>query len=251
MFSAFFQFLKKLCCFSALLIATSSVADQITVAVASNFSTTAEKIAGVFEENTGHEVILAFGSTGQHYAQISQGAPFDVFLAADAKRPELLEQAGQAISGTRFTYALGRLVLWSAEKDFATLENLQRPESYSYLAIANPRFAPYGLAAVELLESLQLSELVQQKLVMGENISQTFQFVQSGSAQLGLVSLSQVLSLSEAQRASYLQFDHSLYRPIRQQAVQITQKKAAQEFMRFLATEQARKIILAAGYGLE
>lgn len=220
------------------------------MAVASNFSVTAAKIADQFEQETGHSLTLAIGSTGHHYAQIVNGAPYDIFLSADEGRPLLLEESGLAVAGSRFTYALGLLVLWSSNFE-PSPESLSQGNTYRHLAIANPRFAPYGVAALDFLESYGLAMQAAPKIVMGKNVAQTLQFVQSGSAQMGLVSLAQVLSLPEQKSGHYWHIEQSNYRPIRQQAVLIKNKESAREFMKFLQGAKARQIILSAGYALE
>ncbi len=221
-------------------------AEEIVVAVASNFSTTAKAISQRFEEATGHSVILALGSTGHQYAQIVHGAPFDVFLSADEERPRLLEQAGFGVENSRFTYALGRLVLWSSE----SLVALSELDSYQYLAIANPRLAPYGLAATEVLTHMGLVDEIQPKLVQGENLAQTFQFVESSAADLGFVALSQVLVLSLEEQGEYQILDQELYEPIRQQALLLTEDATARQFMSFLKSHEIQKLIVEAGYAL-
>lgn len=240
-------------CLTTLLFAAAQVvfAEDILVAVASNFSSTAEQVAERFELETGHEVRLAFGSTAHHYAQIVNGAPFDVFLAADDVRPELLEASGRAIAGSRFTYAYGRLVLWSNEIGFAKQENITEIGSYKYLSIANPRVAPYGLAAMEALSNLDLLELVQDKIVRGENVTQAFQFVETGAAQLGFVSLAQIKNINDERAGSYWLVDTNLYSPIRQQAVLLSDKQAAKDFMQYLGSAEVGQMIQRAGYGLE
>lgn len=240
-------------CLTVLLLAIAPVvlADDVLIAVASNFSSTAEKITEQFERETGHEVRLAFGSTAHHYAQIVNGAPFDVFLAADDVRPELLEASGQAVAGSRFTYALGKLVLWSNEIGFAKQENLREVGNYEYLSIANPRVAPYGLAAIEVLRSLDILELVQDKIVRGENVTQAFQFVEAGAAQLGFVSLAQVRSFDGVQTENFWLVDSDLHSPIRQQAVLLSDTKAAKDFMQYLGSDEVGQMIHRAGYGRE
>lgn len=232
------------------LLASPADAETVLVAVASNFSSTAKKITEQFELQTAHQVTLAFGSTGQHYAQILGGAPYDVYLAADELRPALLEESGIAVHGSRFTYALGQLVLWSTNSEVDP-DRLAQGNTYDYLAIANPRFAPYGAAAAEVLESLGLTESTSSKIVMGENAVQTFQFVQSGSAQLGFVSLAQLLTLPSQEVGFYWRIEPSYYQPIRQQAVLLSENQAAQEFVQFLQADTARQIITSAGYLLE
>lgn len=237
----------SLCC----IYHSTLLAEEILVAVASNFSSTAEEVAERFEQQTGHEVVLAFGSTGHHYAQIVNGAPFDIFLAADAERPRLLEESGIAIEGSRFTYALGQLVLWGGEQILSNQPNLLRSGEYRHLALANPRFAPYGVAAMEVLEASNLIAATEDKIVLGENIAQAFQFVASGAAQLGFVSLAQVNSMPNSQRGFVWQIEPSLYNPIRQQAVLLSDNPAAMEFMSYLKSDSGAQLIGSAGYGLE
>ncbi|TQV86779.1 molybdate ABC transporter substrate-binding protein [Exilibacterium tricleocarpae] len=178
----------------SLCLSTPAPAAEITVAVASNFSRTAKQIAAEFERTTGHRVLLAFGATGKHYAHILNGAPFDAFLAADTRRPALLEENGKTVADTRFTYARGTLVLWSASPDLVDAAGaVLAGGDFKHLAIANPRLAPYGRAASQVLEAKQLLARLQPRLVRGENIGQTYQFVHSGAAQLGFVSLSQIM----------------------------------------------------------
>jgi molybdate transport system substrate-binding protein len=235
---------------ASLLVAHSLSADEIVVAVASNFASTAKDIASDFEQSTGHKVVLAFGSTGQHYAQILSGAPFDIYLAADEERPSLLEHSGVAVQGSRFTYALGQLVLWSGAPEKASLGNLTEADNYRHLAIANPKLAPYGLAAVQALQALGLFDILQAKLVRGENVAQAFQFVESGAAEFGILSLAQVQSLPMGKQGSIWVLPKDLYQPIRQQAVLLRSGTAALEFMEFLGGDNSRSIIASAGYPL-
>lgn len=225
-------------------------AAEIQVAVASNFSQVVGILASRFETTTGHRVAVIPGSTGKHYAQIRNGAPFDLFLAADAIHPRRLEEGGLAIPGSRFTYAVGQLVLWSPREDFVddqgeVLEN----GKFRHLGIANPGLAPYGLAAREALESLELWEGLQDRMVRGENIGQAFQFVASGNAELGFVALSQVMTPGHGLRTgSIWQVPQELYTPIEQQAVLVQDNAAAREFMDFLESAEARLIIRDHGY---
>jgi molybdate transport system substrate-binding protein len=235
---------------ASLLVAQSLSADQIVVAVSSNFASTAKHIALDFEQSTGHKVVLAFGSTGQHYAQILSGAPFDIYLAADDERPSLLEQSGVAVQGSRFTYAFGQLVLWSGTPEKASLGDLAEADNYRHLAIANPKLAPYGLAAVQALQALGLFDVLQAKLVRGENVAQVFQFVESGAAELGILSLAQVQSLPTGKQGSIWVLPKDLYQPIRQQAVLLRSSTAAREFMQFLESDSSRSIIASTGYAL-
>lgn len=233
---------------------TSANAAELRIAVATNFSRTATLLAKQFEQQTGHTVRLAFGSTGKHYAQIIHGAPFDIFLAADERRPALLEKEGIAVAGTRFTYAQGRLVLWSPDKnridanaDVLTTGNFRK------LAIANPKLAPYGMAAKEVLQTRGWWKKLQTRLVRGENIGQTYQFVRTGNAQLGFIAAAQILlsnieSSNDKAIGSYWEPPQSLYTPIIQQAILIKDTPTARDFMQFVKSDIARSVIQASGY---
>lgn len=221
----------------------------VRVAVAANFTATMKQIATAFTRDTGNKVLLSFGSTGSLYAQIRNGAPYDVFLAADARRPQLLEQAGLAVPGSRFSYAIGRLVLWSARPDLidARGEVLERGD-FARLAIANPRTAPYGAAAKQVLEQLGLWARLQPRIVRGENIAQTHQFVASGSAELGFVALSQV---AQTPGGSRWVVPEKLYTPIHQQAVLLKRsadQPPARALMAYLKGPAAQRIIHDFGY---
>ena len=197
-------FLVKLICLAALLAgATHARCDEIRIATASNFRHAALEIAQAFNQASGHQATLIFGATGKHYAQITHGAPFDVFLAADRNRPERLESEGSAIAGSRFTYAVGRLALWSPGNKNTADGEILREGGFRRLAIANPDLAPYGLAAKETLLNLGLWESLTGKLVRGENIAQAFQFTYSGNADLGLVAHSQLQALGEKRRGNW------------------------------------------------
>jgi len=234
----------------ALMIGCSAVnAEIVRVAVAANFLGTLRALAPSFQQQSGHRVQLVAGSTGKHYAQIRNGAPFDVFLAADVQRPLLLEKAGVGVPGSRMTYALGQLVLWSPLPGKVDHEGkvLDRGD-FRRLAIANPRLAPYGRAAREVLEARQLWRGLQPKLVRGENIAQAFQFVVTGNAQLGFVALSQLTGPGGEQPGSWWRVPGHLYRPIEQQALQIHDTAGAGAFMQFLRSPGARAEIEAHGY---
>lgn len=224
-------------------------AGQIRAAVASNFAGAAKVLAERFEEVTGHKVILAFGSTGKHYAQIKNGAPFEVFFAADVARPELLEEEGAAVPGSRFTYAVGRLVLWSPREGYIDRDGavLERGD-FEYLAIANPKLAPYGEAARGVLRARGIWEKLSGRIVRGENISQTLQFVQTGNAELGFVALSQVLEPGRPPQGSYWEIPQTLYHPIEQQAVLLKDTQTARAFLKFVKGDEARSIIQSYGY---
>jgi len=222
-------------------------ADELRIAVAANFASVAQLLGRQFEAETGNVAILVFGSTGKHYAQILNGAPFDVFLAADVERPRLLEDQQAIVAGTRFTYAFGQIVLWSADDTFvdsegAVLEHAQ----FRRLSIADPELAPYGRAAREALVALGYWGHLEGRIVRGKNISQAFQFVSTRNAELGIVSASQVRS---GDNGSTWVIPQSLYEPIEQQAILLRDRPAGRSFLAFLRSETARAIIRANGYG--
>jgi molybdate transport system substrate-binding protein len=222
---------------------------EIRVAAASNFSSAMKEIVEQFERTTDHQVKLSSGSTGKHYAQIINGAPFDAFFAADARRPELLVESGRAIEESRFTYALGRLVLWSPQAGYVDSQGeVLKQGEFRYLSVANPKLAPYGVAAQEVLQALGLWEQLSRRLVRGENIGQTYQFVRSGNAQLGFVARSQLISTDHAAGGSYWEPPQTLYTPIEQQAVKLTDNEAVGALMSFVRSETGIKIIREYGY---
>ena len=225
-------------------------ADEVRIAVASNFSDAIRSIAGQFQAETGHKVILSNGSTGKHYAQIKNGAPFDAFFAADSYRPELLEKEGIAIPGSRFTYAVGKLALWSPRPGVVEAGGEVLDEgTFRHLAVANPKLAPYGKAAREVLQKRGLWRNLSRRMVRGENIGQAFQFVKSGNAELGFVALSQIRNPNQPISGSYWVVPQSLHSPIRQQAVLLKDKTAARAFLDFVTREPALAIIRDFGYG--
>ena len=229
---------------------TSVMADEVQVAVASNFTAPIKTIAADFEQQTKHKVLLSFGATGKFYAQIKNGAPFDVLLAADAEIPKKLEQEDVVVAGSRFTYAIGRLVLWSAKADFVDPNVLQRG-NFQHLALASPKLAPYGAAAMDVLTHLGLVKSLEAKFVQGENISQAFQFVSSGNAELGFVALSQVYFNGSLKSGSAWIIPDKYYSPIRQDTVLLTSAKdkaAAQAFMSYLKTPKAKAVMTVYGY---
>ena len=224
-------------------------AGQTNVAVAANFIDAAKEIAQAFSEKTGDEAVLSFRSTGQLYTQISQGAPFEVFLAADDERPRKAIADGLAVPGSAFTYATGRIVLWSKDPQLvqgaATLERGR----FEKIAIANPVGAPYGAAAVQAMRALGVYDRLEAKLVQGNNIAQTYQFVDTGNAELGFVALSQVAATTEGSRWIV---PGDLYEPIRQDAVLLENgagSAAARAFLEFLKGSEAAKIMARYGYG--
>ena len=234
--------------------AMSVRAAEITIAVASNFTAPMQAIVSEFEDDTEHRVQLAFGSSGKFFAQIKHEAPFDAFFSADQTKPAQLVADGFAEDGSRFTYAEGKLVLWSRnpqliDADGAALKSGQ----FDRLAIANPRLAPYGAAALEVMQNLNLAHRTRSRWVMGENISQTYQFVASGNAELGLVALSQVMRSGSFASGSAWIVPESLYNPIRQDAVVLRQgtgNPALTAFLTFVKGPRAQAIIESYGYSV-
>lgn len=244
----FLAWLAGCCAFAG-----TAAANDTLVAVASNFATTARSVAAAYEREHGHSIRITTGATGRLYAQIVNGAPFDALLAADAERPALLEASGHAVSGSRFTYAVGSLVLWSADPAFAqadcreALKNLGSRK----LAIANPETAPYGTAARQFLESERLWDRVSPNLVFGENIAQTLQFVVSGNASLGLIANAQAVDDRLPAATCRTTIPPSAYQPLEQQAVLLRHggdDPTAAGFLAFLRGAEARGIIRAHGY---
>lgn len=246
--------MKRLLSFFLLLSPVISQADEVQVAVAANFTAPMQAIAAAFEQDTGHKARLAFGSSGKFYAQIRNGAPFQIFLSADGEKPARLEQEGMAVAGTRFTYAIGQLALWSAKAGLVDNKgDVLKQGGYAHLAIANPKLAPYGAAAIEVLKNLGLLDTVQPRLVQGENIAQTYQFVASGNAELGFVALSQVMKDGKLTQGSAWIVPANLHTPIRQDAVILAGGKgnaAASALMAYLRSDKAKAIIRAYGYGI-
>lgn len=244
-------FFNTLSLFCLLFTASYTTAEEIHIAAASNFSGALKEISKHFEAQTGHTVILSFGSSGRHYAQIINAAPFDIYFSADVKRPALLDEKGLIQAGSRFTYAIGKLVLWSPQKN--QIEQNGRilyQDSFRHLAIANPKLAPYGRAAQQVLTQYNLWTKLRQRMVRGENIGQTFQFVKSGNAQLGLVAYSQIKTPGKTIEGSYWLVPESLYEPIKQQAVLLKNNNTARAFLDYIKQDEALTIIRAFGYGL-
>jgi molybdate transport system substrate-binding protein len=230
-----------------------AVADDVSVAVAANFTAATRRLAPAFEKASGHRLTASFGSTGKLYAQIRNGAPFEILLAADTTTPQRLIADGAALPGTSFTYALGQLALWSTAPGRVDAEGaVLKRAAFTRLAIANPKLAPYGAAAVMTMVRLGAYDRLAPKVVVGENIAQTFQFVSTGAAQLGFVAVAQVMALPEARRGSWWRVPARLYDPIRQDAVLLkhaADQPAARAFMEFLKGPEARRIIQSLGYG--
>ncbi len=234
---------------AASLCGRAAAGDEIRVAVATNFSDTMGALVTLFEQGSGHTVVLSAGSTGNHYAQIRNGAPFDALFAADVERPTLLEQEGIAVAGSRFPYAVGRLVLWSARDNLVDAEGLVLESgAFRFLAIANPDLAPYGAAAREVLMARDLWASLQPKLVRGQDIGQTYSFVRTGNAELGFVAYSQLKRPGVEPSGSYWLVPESLHRPIEQQAVLLRDVPAARELMEFVKSDAAREVMRRYGY---
>ena len=230
----------------------SARAAETNVAVAANFTAAAKDIASAFKAETGHEAVLSFGSTGKLYTQIANGAPFQVFLAADTKRPAKALAEGLGVAGTSFTYATGKIVLYSVDAALVDGDGkvLGTPDKFEKLAIANPKTAPYGAAAVEAMTKLGVYDSVKAKIVQGDSIAQTHQFVATGNAQLGFVALSQVVA---DDKGSKWVVPADLYAPIAQDAVLLktgADSEAAKAFLAFLKGDTAHAIIEKYGYGL-
>ncbi|MGE4243992.1 molybdate ABC transporter substrate-binding protein [Ramlibacter sp.] len=229
-------------------------AGEVAVAVAANFTAPIRRIAQDFEADTGHKAVLAFGSTGAFHAQIRNGAPFHVLLAADDATPLTLEREGAAVAGSRFTYATGKLVLWSSRAAYVDDRGaVLRTGAWQRLAVANPKLAPYGAAAVETMEKLGVLSAARPKLVQGENIAQTYQFVASGNAELGFVALSQVIAQGRIAQGSGWIVPSHLHSPIRQDAVLLASGRdnpAAAALLAYLKGEKARAVIRGFGYDL-
>jgi len=229
----------------------AAFAGQTNVAVAANFTEAAKEIAEAFKAKTGHEAVLSFGASGQFYTQITQEAPFQVFLSADAERPQKLADEGLGDKATKFTYAVGKLVLWGKAADVTKGEEVLKGGSFSKLSIANPTSAPYGAAAVETMKKLGVYEALTLKIVQGNNISQTFQFIDTGNAELGFVALSQLTKVTTGSRWMVPQ---TLYAPIKQDAVLLKKgqgNEAATAFMTFLKGPEATAIIRKYGYAMD
>jgi len=224
-------------------------AGETNVAVAANFAEPAKEIAKAFEAKTGHKAVLSFGATGQFYAQIRQDAPFTVFLAADDETPKKAEEEGLAVAGSRFTYAIGRLVLWSKDPAKVGGEETLRTGAFDKIALANPAVAPYGAAAVQAMRKMGVYDALRPKFVQGNTIAQTYQFVETGNAEVGFVALSQVIARNEGSRWPV---PEQLHDPIRQDAVLLKKgeaDEAARAFLAFLKGTEAGAVIAKYGYG--
>lgn len=232
-------------------VAGPAFAATVSVAVAANFTEPAKALAAQFKARTGHEAVLTYGASGQFYAQIANGAPFQVFLSADRERPERAEAEGLAVAGSRFTYAVGRLALYSRTPGLVDGRGaVLRSGRFAKLSIADPKTAPYGLAAVETMRKLGVYEALKPRLVQGTSITQAYQFVDTGAAELGFVALSQVATVKGGSRWIVPAADHT---PIDQQAVLLktgANSPAARAFMSFLKGGEAKAIIRRYGYNV-
>ncbi len=231
-------------------------AEEVRVAVAANFLVSLKEISALFEQETGHKVLISSGSTGKLYAQVTNGAPFDVFLSADVQHPKLLEDGGFIVPGSRFVYAVGRLTLWSPDPDRVKNSGVEtlRAKNFRHLALANPKIAPYGKAALQVLQGLGIWDELVPLIVQGEDIGQTFQFVTTQNAELGFVALSQILASNNTKKGSRWDVPANLYEPINQEAalLKLGQKnRAALALLEYLRGTKAGKIIERAGYGLK
>jgi molybdate transport system substrate-binding protein len=240
----------------ALLLPPVAMPDTALVAVAANFADVAEILARDYAKSSGHQVSLSSGSTGMLYARIVNAAPYDALLAADEERPRLLEESGDAVAGTRFVYAVGRLALWSADGDRIGKDGkaVLRAGDFRSLAMANPDLAPYGAAARETLQALGLWDKLQYRIVMGENIGQTFSLVATGNADLGFVALASIRGGRSDVTGSTWIVPADLHSPIRQDAVLLAHgagNAAAAGFLAYLQTDAAKQVIELLGYGLE
>jgi molybdate transport system substrate-binding protein len=227
-------------------------AAEVSVAVAANFTAPMQKIAQAFEQETGHKAVLSFGSTGNLYAQIHHGAPFQILLAADATTPVKIEKEGLGLAGSRFTYAIGKLVLWSKQPGFVDDKgDILRAGKFQRIAVANPKLAPYGAAALETMTKLGVLKALQPKIVQGENIAQTYQFTATENAQLGFVALSQVMSEGKIALGSAWLVPAHLHAPIQQDALLLTlgsDNPAAKALMIFLRSDRVKQLIRTYGY---
>jgi molybdate transport system substrate-binding protein len=227
----------------------AALAGTASVAVAANFTDAAKEIGALFEKETGDKVELSFGSTGQLYTQITQGAPFDVFLSADDERTKTAIKEGHGVAGTDFTYAVGKLVLFSKDAKLVSGQGTLKKAAFDKIAIANPATAPYGAAAVETMKALGVYDALSAKIVQGQNITQTYQFVATGNAQVGFVALSQVADKKDGSRWVV---PEKLHKPIAQDAVLTKHgesNQAARSFLSFLAGKKARAVMEKFGYG--
>jgi len=238
---------------SLLAVVAPAQANEVSVAVAANFTAPIQKIATEFEKDTGHKLVASFGSTGKFYAQIKGGAPFEVLLAADEETPTKLINEKAAVAGSQFTYAIGKLVLWSSKPGVVDGKGeVLAKGSYEHISLTNPKLAPYGVAGIEVMKALGAYDSQQGKIVMAENITQAYQFVSTGNAQLGFMALSQLLKDGKIEGSSWI-VPAKLYTPIRQNAVMLDKgrdKPAALAFIKYLKGDKSVAVIKSFGYEL-
>jgi molybdate transport system substrate-binding protein len=252
----FNKYIRLLTVTALLTVSIISKAETTIVAVAANFTKPMTDIAELFEKTTGHSAKLSFGSSGKFVAQIENGAPFEVFLSADDKAPAKLEQSGFAVANSHFTYAIGKLVLWSATANLVDDKgDILNKGGFKHIALADPKLAPYGAAAIDVLKTKSLLDKLQPLFVLGENINQTYQFVSTANAELGFVALSQVIDPKKGKivNGSAWQVPETLYTPIKQNAVLLKKSEgnpAAPALLEFLKSPEAKAIISKYGYGL-
>ena len=246
--------MKIRCLLLALCCPTVVYSDQLPIAVAANFTAPMQQLAPEFEKATGHKIVASYGATGKFYAQIKNGAPFEVLLSADDETPGKLAREAAADAASQFTYAKGRLVLWSAKPAVVDAKGeVLKTAGFDHLALTNPKLAPYGAAAVEAMKTLGVHDALAQKFVTAENISQTYQFVKSGNAQLGFVALSQVMKEGKISEGSAWVVPANLHQPIRQDAIVLDKgrgKPAVDALITFLQSDRAKHVIRSFGYEL-
>ncbi len=247
--------LKTLLFISGFAVALSASAGEVKVAVAANFAQPLKDIAAEFEKDTGHKLSMSQGATGKFYAQIVNGAPFDVFLSADDETPARLVKEGKAVSGTQFTYAVGRLVLWSPDAHLVDQGGaVLKTDKFKHLSIANGKIAPYGRAAVQTMQKLGVLSAIEPRVVQGESITQAFQFVSTGNAQLGFIALSQVWDGSKVKSGSAWIVPETMHETLKQDAVLLNAGKssvAASQLLDYLKSDKAKKITERYGYKLQ
>ena len=240
----------SVCC--VFLMAANAQAAEIKVAVASNFANMLKEIAVEFQKDTGHQLAITPGATGKFYAQISNGAPFDVFLSADDETPRKLAQEGKAIAASQFTYAIGRLALWSPNPEMVDKNaDILKTDKFKFIAIANAKVAPYGQAAVQTMQKLGVLTKIEPRVVQGESISQTYQFVSTGNAQLGFVALSQIFENGKIKTGSAWIVPEEMHEQLKQDAVVLQSCKhmsACQALMDYLKSEKVKKMMASYGY---
>ena len=237
---------------SVFLMAANAQAAEIKVAVASNFANVLKEIAIEFQKDTGHQLAITPGATGKFYAQISNGAPFDVFLSADDETPRKLAQEGKAIASSQFTYAIGRLALWSPNLEMIDKNaDILKTDKFKFIAIANAKVAPYGQAAVQTMQKLGVLTKIEPRVVQGESISQTYQFVSTGNAQLGFVAMSQIVENGKIKMGSAWIVPEEMHEQLKQDAVVLQSCKhmsACQALIEYLKSEKAKKLMASYGY---